>query len=98
MRDAITALEGAIALMQDESVQLVNSNDIVLGVVAPKAGDRHGAAWTQSEHDYLVDHWGRTPVETIASSLGRSVGSVRVRASVHKLKRQDPRRSSLSMW
>lgn len=36
--------------------------------------------WTDADHQYLVDNWGRIPIESIAMHLHRSKISVRLRA------------------
>src|SRR5215831_9172644 len=39
---------------------------------------RQRKSWTEAEDTYLRDHWGRTPAEEIAETLGRTLVSVQL--------------------
>src|SRR5262245_62512797 len=39
---------------------------------------RQRKSWTEAENTYLRDHWGRTPAEQIAETLGRTLVSVQL--------------------
>jgi hypothetical protein len=41
--------------------------------------------WTAKERQYLIDHWGKMPIENIAINLGRSQEVVRAAAQRYKL-------------
>ena len=70
MKRAIKALQGAIALMQDDSSSFKS-----------QIPERAGAWWTREEQEFLERNWGRMPVDAIAKRLNRAVSAVQGRVS-----------------